>query len=207
MEAPRIPSTGIEMNAKDPRIHYRYMCSARHWFTESKMTRASDWLILTIAILVAVTMISSLYPLAQMNQPLQPSLGQAIVAVNNAEAAGATPNETAPLVTLLNKALELNQEASSLPTNQTEQRNATLSSVNQILTNVTNQANDLTTTSARRAYTNKIMTYVSGVVVAVVGTFAYVFGVEFYQRYRIKRTLQMRIWRRMKEDEEDLERK
>ncbi|MGA2791799.1 MAG: hypothetical protein ABSF00_13660 [Candidatus Bathyarchaeia archaeon] len=157
------------------------------------MTRASDWLILIIAILVAVTMIGPLYPSAQINQPLQPSFGQAIVAVNNAEAAGATPNETAPLVTLLNKALELNQEASSLPPNQTEQRNALLSSVNEILTNVTNQANDLTSTSARRTYTNKIITYLSGIVVAVVGTFAYVLGVELYQRYRIKRTFQMRV--------------
>jgi hypothetical protein len=138
-------------------------------------------------------MISPLYPLAQINRPLQPSFGQAIVAVNNAEAAGATPNETVPLVAMLNRALELNEEASSLPTNQTDQRNALLSTVNQILTNVTNQANDLTTTSAQRTYTNTIMTYVSGIAAAVVGTFAYVFGVEFYQRYRIKRTLQMRI--------------
>ena len=160
------------------------------------MTRASGWLILTIAILVAVTIISPLYSLAQINQPLQPSFGQAIVTVNNAEAAGATPNETGPLVTLLNKALELNQEASSLPTNQTEQRNAILSSVNQILTNVTNQANDLTTTSAQRTYTNKIITYVTGLLVAVVGTFAYVFGVEFYQRYRIKRTFQLSVRRK-----------
>ena len=118
------------------------------------------------------------------------------MAVNNAEAAGATPNETAPLVTLLNRALELNQEASSLPTNQTDQRNALLSSVNQILTNVTDQANDLTATSAQRTYTNKIVTYVSGIVAAVVGTFAYVFGVELYQRYRIKRTFQMRVRRK-----------
>ena len=156
------------------------------------MTRASDWRILTIAILVAVTMTSPLYPLAQINQP-QPGLSQAILAVNNAVAAGATPNETVPLVTLLNKALELNLEASSLPTNETEQHNAILSSVNQILTNVTNQANDLTTTSTQRTYTNKITTYASGLIVAVVGTFAYVFGVEFYQRYRVKRAFQMRV--------------
>jgi hypothetical protein len=157
------------------------------------MARVSGWLILTIAILVAVTIISPLHPLAQINQPLPPSFGQAIVAVNNAEAAGATPNETAPLITLLNKALELNQEASSLPANQTAKRNVILSSVNQILTNVTNQTNDLITTSVQRTYANKIMTYVSGIVAAVIGTFAYVFGLEFYQRYRIKRTFQMRI--------------
>ena len=172
------------------------MCSARHWFAESKMTRASAWLILSISVLVAAIMISPLYPLAQINQSLQPSLGQAIVAVNNAEAAGATPNEIAPLVAMLNKALELNQGASNLPANQTEGRNAVLSSVNQILTNVANQANDLTTTSAQRTYTNKILTYATGLVLAAVGTLAYIFGVELHKRYRIKRTLQMRVTRK-----------
>jgi predicted PurR-regulated permease PerM len=129
----------------------------------------------------------------QLNSLLQPGFGQAIVAVNNAEAAGATSTETAPLVALLNKALELNRQASSLPTNQTDQRNALLSNVNQILTNVTNQANSLTPRSAQRTYTDKIITYITGLVVAIVGTFAYVIGVEFYQRYRIKRTFQMRV--------------
>lgn len=157
------------------------------------MPRVSAWLILTAAILITMIVITPHYSRAQLNPVLEAGLGQAIVAVNNAEAAGATANETAPLVTLLNKALELNQEASSLPTNQTEQRNAILSSVNQILTNVTNQANDLTTTSVQRTYTSKIVTYVTGLLVAVVGTFAYVLCVELYQRYRIKRTFQMRV--------------
>ena len=157
------------------------------------MPRTSASLALTSAILITIIILSTHYSRAQLNATS--GFGQAIVAVNNAEAAGATSNETAPLVVMLNKALELNQEASSLPTNQTDQRNALLSTVNQILTDVTNQANDLTATSTQRTYTNKIMTYVSGIVVAAVGTFVYVFGLEFYQRYRIKRTLQMRVRR------------
>jgi hypothetical protein len=157
------------------------------------MPRVSAWLILTGAILITMIVITPHYSRAQLNPVLEASFGQAIVAINNAEAAGATPNETAPLVTLLNKALQLNQEASSLPTNQTQQRNAILSSVPQILTNVTNQANDLTATSAQRSYTNKIITGVAGILVAVVGTFAYVLCVELYQRYRIKRAFQLKV--------------
>ena len=160
------------------------------------MPRISPWLILIGAILITTIVVTPHYSDAQLDPPLQAGFGQAIAAVNSAEAAGATPNETAPLVALLNKALELNQGASSLRANQTGQRNALLSSVNQILTNVTNQANDLTTTSAHRTYTNKIITYVSGIIAAVIGTFAYVFGVEFYRRYQIKRTLQMRVRRK-----------
>ncbi len=157
------------------------------------MPRVSGWLILTGAILITMMMITPHYSQAQLNPPLQAGFGQAIVAVNNAETAGATPNETAPLVALLNKALDLNREATSLPTNQTEQRDALLSSVSKILMNVTSQANDISATSAQRTYTNKIIAYVTGLILAVVGTFAYVFGVELYQRYRIKRTFQMRI--------------
>ena len=160
------------------------------------MSRISVWLILTCAVLITMIMIPSDYSQAQLNPNLQTGFGQAIVAINNAETAGATPNETAPLVAMLNEALALNREAFSLPSNQTNQQNALLSSVNQILTSVTNQANDLTVTSARRTYTNTIITYVSGIVAAALGTFAYIFCVEFYQRYRIKRTLQMRITRK-----------
>ncbi len=155
------------------------------------MLRIPAWPVLTGAILIIIIVIAPHYSRAQAN--LEPGFGRAIVAVNNAEAAGATPNETASLVTLLNKALELNQEASNLPTNQTGQRNTLLSTANQILTNVTNQANELTITSAQRAYTKKIIAYVSGLLVAVFGTFAYVFGVELYTRYRIKRTFQMKV--------------
>ena len=157
------------------------------------MPRVSVWLVLIGVLLMSMMVISPNYSRAELNPVLQAGFGQALVAVNNAEEAGATPTETAPLVTLLNRALELNQQASSLPSNQTEQRNAVSSNVNQILTNVTTQASDLAATSAQRTYTSKIVTYVAGALVAVFGTFAYVFGVELYQRYRIKRVFQMRV--------------
>jgi hypothetical protein len=151
------------------------------------------WMTLTATILIAIIMITPFHTLAQINLTLQPGFGQAITAVNNAEAAGATPNEIQPLVALLNRALELNQEASTLPINQTGEHDQLISSANQILTNVTNQANDLTTKSAQRAYSNKIITYASGIIIAVLGTLGYVVTAEFYERYRIKLTLQMKV--------------
>ncbi len=157
------------------------------------MPRITSSLILTGAILISVVVISMHYSRAQFNPTMQTGFSQALVAVNNAEAAGATPNETAPLVAFLNKALEMNQEASSLPANQTDQRNAIISSVNQILMNVTNQALVLTNASAQRTYTSKVITYLSGIVAVAIGTFAYALGVQSYQRYRIKRTFQMRV--------------
>jgi len=141
-------------------------------------------------------MVNSFYSYAQLNPSLPPLLGQAISAVSNAEAAGATPNETAPLVTLVNTALELNREASNLPSNQTQERGALLARVNQILSNVTDRANRLTTAAIQRTYTVKVIAYLTGLVVAILGTLAFSFGVEIYRRYYVKRTFQMRIRRR-----------
>jgi hypothetical protein len=154
------------------------------------------WLTLTAITLIAIIMITPFYGRAQISLTLQPGFGQAITAVNNAEAAGAYPNEILPLVALLNRALDLNQEASTLPLNQTGEHDQLISSANQVLANVTNQANDLTTRSAQRAYLNKIITYVSGIIIAVLGTFGYVVASEFYERYRIKRTFQMKVKRK-----------
>ena len=157
------------------------------------MPQVHAWTILIGVILITTLVVTSHYSRAQLNPSLPAGFGQALAAVNNAEAAGATSTETAPLVALLNEALELDQEASRLPANQTGQRDSLLSSVNKILMNVTNQANDLSTTAAQRAYTNKIIVYVTGLFLAIIGTVAYIFGMELYQRYRIRRTFQMRV--------------
>ena len=154
------------------------------------------WLIVTATILIAIIMITPFYGRAQISLTLQPGFGQAITAINNAEAAGAYPNEILPLVALLNRALDLNQKASTLQLNQTGEHDQLISSANQVLANVTNQANDLTTRSAQRTYSNKIITYASGIIIAVLGTFAYVVTAEFYQRYRIKLTFQMKVKRK-----------
>jgi hypothetical protein len=154
------------------------------------------WLIVTATILIAIIMITPFYGRAQISLTLQPGFGQAITAINNAEAAGAYPNEILPLVALLNRALDLNQKASTLQLNQTGEHDQLISSANQALVNVTNQANDLTTRSAQRAHSNKIITSASGIIIAVLGTFGYVVAAEFYQRYRIKRTFQMKVKRK-----------
>ena len=165
------------------------------YLNESEM-RIFKCLTLTTAILIAIIMTTTFYGRAQISLTLQPGFGQAITAVNNAEAAGAYPNEILPLAALLNRALELNQEASTLPLNQTGEHDQLISNANQALANVTNQANDLTSRSAQRGYSNKIITYASGIIIAVLGTFGYVVAAEFYQRYRIKRTFQMKVKRK-----------
>jgi hypothetical protein len=117
--------------------------------------------------------------------------------VRQAESAGATSSEVSELVILLNKALELDREAMTLNApNETERRSALLVEANQTLTTVQNQAANLTVAASERTYTDKVLTYVGGAIAAALGTIIYAFSVSFYQKYRIKRTFQMRVTRK-----------
>ena len=139
------------------------------------------------------------FPLAtsQTIGTIQSSFNQAIVAVHQAESAGATSSEVSELVILLNKALELDREAMTLNApNEAEQRSELLAQANQILTTVQNRAADLTVTASQRTYTTKVLTYVGGAIAAALGTIIYAFSASFYQKYRIKRTFQMKVTRK-----------
>jgi len=131
---------------------------------------------------------------AQLIGTLEPGFGQAIVTLHKAEASGATPSEVSGLVSLLNKALDLNREAQTMNApDQTGKRAELLAQVGQILASVDNQSAQLATTSAQEVYTNRILTYAFGGIVAVLGTVLFAFASSFYQKYRIKRTFQMSV--------------
>ena len=129
--------------------------------------------------------------------PLEQRFGGTIAVLHRAESAGATSTEIESLVVLLNRALELNDEAMKLNrANETQARTALIAQVNQILTTVEDQAADLTIVASQRTYTNTILTYASGVVAATLGTVGYAYITSFYQKYRVKRTFQMRVTRK-----------
>lgn len=146
-----------------------------------------------LALLTVVTM----QPIAvssQLQGALQPGFGQAIPAVHRAELAGATSSEVSGLVTQLNKALELNREALMLTGPQDGQaRAALLAQTDQILSTVTEQANELANTSQQRAQTNQMLSYAGGFAAAVIGTLLYIFLVSLHQRYRTKRMFEMKV--------------
>jgi predicted PurR-regulated permease PerM len=147
--------------------------------------------------MLALISIQSFTATSQTIGTLQPGFGQTINAVHRAESSGATSNEVTELVALLNKALELNGEALKMNTPDQAQKQADLyTQVDQILKTIQNRAAELTTVASHRSYTNRILTYVFGAVAAVLGTIVYAFTVSFYQKYRIKRTFQMRVARK-----------
>lgn len=125
-------------------------------------------------------------------ETLQPGFSQALIALHNAESAGASTNETSSLVTLLNRALELNREALNLNSTEQDRRNILLAQVNQTLTLEENQAVQITSLAAQRTYINKIITYLSAAVIAILGTIIFAFTLSFYRTYRMRRTFQMK---------------
>ncbi len=148
--------------------------------------------------ILAILAILPLAPVKSQNMgTLQPGFGQTIIVVHKAESAGATSREISVLVGSLNKALEQDREALKLNApNEAEQRTKLLAQVDQTLRTVQNQAIDLTAVAYQRTFMNEVLTYVSGAIAAVLGTITYVMAVSFHQKYRIKRTFQMKVSRK-----------
>jgi hypothetical protein len=176
---------------------YRYMLRKFDYLNESQLRCTQTKLAIAAAIVIAVVALVPFVATSQTATTIEPGFGSALVAVHQAESAGATPNEIASLVAQLNKALQLNQNALKLNgPGEAQNRTELISQVDQTLIIVQGQATDLTALASHRSYTNKVLNYVWGIVAAVVGTVLFAFTVSFYWNYRIKRTFQMRITRK-----------
>lgn len=167
------------------------------YLNESQLRRTQTKLVIAAAIVIVAVALVPFVATSQTVTTIEPGFGPALVSVRQAESAGATPNEIASLVALLNKALQLNQNALKLNgSGEAQNRTELISQVDQALMTVQGQATDLTVLASHRSYTNKVLTYVWGIIAAVVGTVLFAFTVSFYRNYRIKRTFQMRITRK-----------
>ena len=124
---------------------------------------------------------------------LQPGFSQALSAVRGAETAGATPSEIAPLVALLNNALQLNAKATTAnPQNRTQLQ----TQVSSQLSTIQSQAAQLQSVASQRTFTNQVISYVAAGVGALVATIASAYLLSFWRRYRVKRTFEMRIYKK-----------
>jgi hypothetical protein len=146
-------------------------------------------LMLIIALSIPVGLVVS-----QTSSGLESGFNQALLQVRSAEAAGATPSELSSLVVSLNKALQLNEQAMRLTDPASSQQRAQLlKQVDQILGHVHDNALALQVTASDRTSLNLILAYVGGGVAAVLGTLAYALSLSLWRRYRVKRTLQMKL--------------
>jgi len=151
---------------------------------------------IVLAILLPLTAQTSSSAL-QPTEELQPRFSSAFALVHRAEAAGATREETADLVLLLNKALQLSEEATRLPGSEA-QRATLLAQVDETLGRVETEATRLEVTASQRTFTNRVVAYVIGSIAAFLATLAYVCTGHVWRKYRIKRTFQMRIFPKVK---------
>jgi hypothetical protein len=176
---------------------YRYMLYGCDYLNESQLPHIGTRLTIALAIATLVVTLLPVLVISQSTGTIETGFAGALGAVRQAETAGATPNEIASLVALLNKALELNQDALKLTApSDANKRTELISQVDQTLITVQSQAQDLTTLAAHRSYMNKTLTYIGGILAAFVGTILFAFIVSFYRAYRIKRVFQMRITRK-----------
>jgi hypothetical protein len=158
------------------------------------MRSSRRFLIFTIAVMLIFVAVHSNTSTYLRADEIQPGFTQAITEVRLAESAGATQSEINELLTTLNKALDLNEQALKLTSpNDAQRRAELLTQVNAMLNDVQTRAGALETVASQRTRTNTLLAYVYGGIAAAVGTFAYAFLLAFYRRYRIKRTFQMKV--------------
>lgn len=145
-----------------------------------------------------ILIVVSFVPVSSQNDMTSPaSFSQALVQVQKAELAGATPQEISGLVNLLNRAVELDREANQLSAaNETAKASQVTSQVNQTLITVESEAMQLTVSSTQRSSANKITLYLEGVIAALLGTFTYSVAVYLNEKRKVKQTFQMRVKRK-----------
>jgi len=175
--------------------HYRYMQIECLYVAERQMQHTTERLsgILLLAALLLLAA-GSIVASSQAVDDLEQRIGQAIVLVRQAESAGATSSEIGELVTRLNTALQLNEEAAKLTSpDDAERRAGLLRQADEILATVETGAAQLQSVASQRTFTNRIVTYSIGVIAALAGMIVSAYGFSFWRRYRVKRTFEMRI--------------
>lgn len=149
-----------------------------------------------ILVCLVLLTVQALVVASQPSETLQPRFSKALVLVRQAEAAGATHEETAGLVLLLNKALQLDEQAAGAPASDGQRRAELLAQAEEALGRVETEAGQLEVIAARRTFNNRLFAYFSAGILAIVSTLVFVLAASFSRRYRIKRTFQMRVFRK-----------
>jgi hypothetical protein len=150
--------------------------------------------ILALIILIITPSILLVEVASQTPAILQPGFNQALLEVRKAEADGATASEMNDLVGYLNRALNLNRQALALTSpSDAQQRTKLLAQVDQDLSVIRQRAGVYQIEASQRTFWNHVLAYLAGGVAALLATFAYALILAFYRRYRVKRTMQMKI--------------
>ncbi|HKM78907.1 MAG TPA: hypothetical protein VJZ03_07500 [Candidatus Bathyarchaeia archaeon] len=150
--------------------------------TKFKFRCKSSIILLAIVLAVAILSINLATVKSQLNGP-QSQFNLVIQDVQKAESAGANSEEMQGLVVQLNRIIELQNQNSTQ--NQPE--------INGALTSIDSEANQIQTTASQRTSINHLTTYATGFIGAILATIVSHFALQFWRKYQIKRTFQMKI--------------
>ena len=141
--------------------------------------------------LVFVSLVA--YPVLLTGQSVNTQLNTTLQDLRGAESAGATPSEMQGLISQMNFVANLKLRLQSLPPEDTQTRAQLSDEINDTLRSVDAQAIQLKTIASQRTLIDHVVTYSSGILGAAICTAAYHFLMQLYARYRMKRTLRMKI--------------
>jgi len=149
-----------------------------------------------ICVVLAVLSLFAAQTIRVTSQPageLQPRFTGALMLVLQVESAGASSEEVAHLLFLLNRALQLDEEASNLPEWETQRRAQLVAEIDETLRVVEVQAKELRVAASGRNLTRQMTMFASGAAAAFLAMLAYVLAAYLSWKYRVRRTFQMRI--------------
>lgn len=154
---------------------------------------------ITLALLFLSCMSFVLAPIAQpqlVTSQLvgsESQLNRVVQDVQKADSSGATPNEMRGLVTQLNSVIQLQNELTSLPSQDTDRRAQVLEQINRTLSSIDGEAIQIAANASERTSLNHSIAYSSAIAAAVLGTIVYYYGGLLWRKYRIKRIMEMKI--------------
>jgi len=127
-------------------------------------------------------------------------LSKVIQDVHAAELSGANPDEMQNLSVQLNTMIALQEELQTLPPQELGERTQLSEQINNTLTSVDMQANQIAAKAAERTSISHFVAYSTAMVGAVITTASYHYGTLLRRRYRIKRTFRMKTIPRKAEE-------
>jgi len=141
--------------------------------------------VMIISLIAGIGYVSSESENGQLNMTLED--------LRRAELAGAKPSEMEGLISQMNSVAQFESQLQHLPPQDATRRVELLEEVKNTLTSVDVQAIELAQIASQRTYVGRAVTYLTGVICAVIGTVGYYCGVMLYRRYRTRRIFRMKI--------------
>ena len=152
-------------------------------------------LVTILFLIVVIAAAQATYPKQGLpSQDASAKFLETVKAVQTANLAGATNNELSGSVEKLNEALQLIESANALEKRGqlSDAKNAAQEAL-RILSNVQSEALSLQEKAQTRSQQQRLLTYALAPIMALLTVLIYHYGGQAYRRYRVTKTMNMRV--------------